>query len=348
MDTPYTCGELQKLTDKDGERTGFCHAQIAMLRDQVTSAGKPYFDAEFMDSLGKIKLKFWGDTPAFEVLKALKLGDAVEISGKFFANNYGLNLQQPEVRVLNEEEEVDLYSGSPEKQIQQEEDWQFLKEQFGLLEDPRLRMVCSLALEKYEKKWRRAAAARTYHHSRRGGLLEHTAQMVRCAQAIAPLYVEVFPDLLFAGVLFHDIGKLWENDYEEKGFQSPYSTLGELMGHINLGVEVLNQLWREASEQQPESFAENIKPPEDLLRYHLIHLILSHHGQKEFGAPVSPRTPEAWILHHIDNIDAKIEMLRCAYVEKPQVGEGLYERRPPLEGILARPVKYWNSGSDEG
>ena len=104
--------------------------------------------------------------------------------------------------------------------------------------DPRLRALCEAFLNEWGDRFRRAAAARKYHHARRGGLVEHTAQMMRVAKAIAPLYPQLNLDLLLAGILFHDSGKLWENQFSETGFVMGYDELGELVGHISIGLEI--------------------------------------------------------------------------------------------------------------
>jgi 3'-5' exoribonuclease len=162
--------------------------------------------------------------------------------------------------------------------------------------------------------------------------------MLKVAKVLAPLYPEVDGDLLAAGVIFHDLGKLWENDTGEKGFGSVASRRGELIGHISLGIEVANSLWREGEAAEGKSWSE-MKPASDELRDHLLHLIASHHGTKEFGSPVAPKTPEAFLLHHIDNMDAKIEMLRLSYARGKEEGVGLLEAHRPLEGPLPWP---WN------
>jgi 3'-5' exoribonuclease len=161
--------------------------------------------------------------------------------------------------------------------------------------------------------------------------------MLRVAQALAPLYAEVDNDLLCAGVIFHDIGKLWENDTGEKGFASVPSRRGELLGHISLGIEVANALWREVEAAEGANWGE-LQPSSEEVRDHLLHLIASHHGTKEFGSPVAPKTPEAFLLHHIDNIDAKMEMLRLSYARAKEEGTGLLEAHRPLEGPLPWPM----------
>jgi 3'-5' exoribonuclease len=164
--------------------------------------------------------------------------------------------------------------------------------------------------------------------------------MLRVARALAPLYPEVDADLLSAGVIFHDIGKLWENDTGEKGFGSLPSRRGELLGHISLGLEVANALWREGEGTEGKSW-ENLSPASEELRDHLLHLIASHHGTKEFGSPVAPKTPEAFLLHHIDNIDAKLEMFRRGYSTSAELAPGIFERVRPLPQNLIEPLRHF-------
>lgn len=329
---------LDELKDNPSGSEDAIHVQLASFRAGRTAAGKPFFDLEVADATHKAKFKIWSDSAAYEFLQRAKEGDLCELGGKFYTNDYGLNINQPELVRLSESEAEAFLAGPEERRGKLNEDWTLLKETFGALQDPRLKAVATLALEQYEKKWKRAAAARSYHHARRGGLLEHTSQMLRCAKALAPLYAEVTPDLLYCGVLFHDVGKLWENDYPERGFTTQPTRKGELIGHITIGVEVVNKLWHEAAQKDPAVFSADVKPAPDLVRDHLLHLIVSHHGELEFGSPVVPKTPEGWLLHHIDNIDAKIEMLRGAYAEKEEVIPGLIEAKRPMGGLIALPL----------
>lgn len=312
--------------------------QIVLVRLGRTQNGKPFYDLETADSLQKARFKIWSETDAYEICPDLKSGDLCELKGFFFKNQFGLNVDRPAIRYLSEVERTLFLAGSAQSQLKQQEDWNFILQTFQELPDSALKAVALMSLEQHEKKWKRAAAARTYHHARRGGLLEHTSQMLRCATALAPLYSEITPALLYCGVLFHDIGKLWENDFPEHGFVSLPNRRGEMIGHISVGIEVVNKLWHQTAELHPLLFSAEIQPSIEIVRDHLLHLIASHHGQMEFGSPVTPRTPEAWMLHHIDNIDARIEMLRCAYVEKEEVVSGLYEIRRPLEGMPAKPL----------
>ncbi|HJO56039.1 MAG TPA: HD domain-containing protein, partial [Candidatus Scalindua sp.] len=136
-----------------------------------------------------------------------------------------------------------------------------------------------------------APAAVQYHHAFLGGLLEHTLSVAKLGSNIAPLYPSLNKDLLICGIILHDIGKISELCYE-KSFH--YSDEGQLIGHLISGV-----LMVEEKAKQIDDFPKTLL---DLLR----HLILSHHGEYEWGSPKLPMTLEALVLHYLDNIDAKI------------------------------------------
>jgi 3'-5' exoribonuclease len=313
--------------------------QVAKKRDNVTKAGKPYLDVEITDGTATEKFKIWEDSNAYKFFRDIAEGDCIGLEASFFRNQYGLNIDRVRARLLEKQECAELFAGTPERRAALERDWVDLSATIVEIKDPRIRLLCESYLKEYGEKFKRAAAARDYHHARRGGLLEHTAQMMRSAKALSLAYPKLNWDLIVAGVLFHDCGKLWELDYQPQGFVSPMTTIGELLGHITVGIEVVNKLWR-TLEATPE-FAAPAQPPREMVRQHLLHLIASHHGQKEYGAPVTPRTPEAWMLHHIDNIDAHLEMLAQTYAEKPQVAPGIYEYRRPLEGKAIAPLPKW-------
>ena len=105
--------------------------------------------------------------------------------------------------------------------------------------------------------------------------------------------------LLLAGCLFHDCGKLWENCYPKEDFTMPYSEAGELLGHIPLGIELVNNLWKRIMALPEADSWKTLDPPSPDVRMHLLHLIASHHGELAFGSPVFPKTPEAVALHSV-------------------------------------------------
>jgi 3'-5' exoribonuclease len=239
---------------------------------------------------------------------------------------------------LTEQEKKELLQGPAELRAKQATDWDYIRQTCGGIVDPRLRALCEAFLNEWGDRFRRTAAARNYHHARRGGLVEHTAQMMRVATDIVPLYAQLNLDLLIAGILFHDSGKLWENQYSENGFIMAYDEIGELMGHISIGVELANSLWRRLSTEYGDAWKNHAPPSEDV-RMHLLHLIGSHHGEMQFGSPVFPKTPEAMALHYIDNLDARLEMFAAGYTTAKPLADRIFERARPLPGNLVKSLE---------
>src|SRR5205085_2361991 len=160
---------------------------------------------------------------------------------------------------------------------------------------------------------------------------------------IAPLYPQLNLDLLLAGILFHDSGKLWENQLPENGFTMGYDERGELMGHISIGLELVNSIWRKLSPENAEAW-KLFTPASEDVRLHLLHLIGAHHGEPEFGSPVSPKTPEAMALHYIDNLDARLEMFAAGYTTARPLAARIYDRVRPLPGNLVKSLDKFQSG----
>jgi 3'-5' exoribonuclease len=164
-----------------------------------------------------------------------------------------------------------------------------------------------LADETSVELFKKMPAAKTVHHAYLYGLLEHTLSIAKMAVMIADHYGnEVNKEHLLIGVLFHDIGKTREM---QAGAGLEYTDSGKLLGHLILGVEIMNTYIANI-----EGFPQNIKTL-------LNHLVLSHHGLLEFGSPKKPKTPEAFILHHLDDLDAKLNTFASIF-DKEGVEQG--------------------------
>lgn len=314
------------------------HAQLATLVEKETKSGKPYLEAGMADSTGSFTLKAWADHPLFKELQAIPIGSGLEVTGKFTRNQWGMDGSPWKFSLLGQEANSELLAGDPKTLAKQNKDYQAIEDFVSSLTDPRLLSFCRRFLTVFGERFQRTAAARKNHHARRGGLVEHVAQMMRSADAIAGVYPDLNRDLLLAGVLFHDCGKLWENSYPESGFTQLYQLSGEMMGHIPLGIELANKLWRDLLlSPEAETWA-SLQPSTESVRIHVLHLIASHHGTHEYGSPTLPRTPEAFALHYVDNLDAKYEMLMDAYAEANELAPGIVERRFPLPTNLVVPL----------
>jgi len=315
------------------------HAQVDLCVEKQTSQGAPYYELRLADSGGAQTWRVFDGNPVFAEVRQLKRGHFIEIAAQWVAaGKYGLEPRHPRLRHLSEEEKQALLGGDPELVARQRADYTDIESLTGSLTDPRLRGLCRLFLEKHGARFRRSGAARENHHARRGGLVEHVAQMMRCAAAVASVYPQLNRDLLLTGVLFHDCGKLWENSYPEVGFAMPHQLHGELIGHIPLGMELVNKLWRELLELPAAAEWNLLEPASDLVRLHLLHLIASHHGELAYGSPVLPKTPEAVALHYVDNLDAKMEMLRRGYETSPELAPGIFERFRPWATHVVAPL----------
>ena len=163
--------------------------------------------------------------------------------------------------------------------------------------------------------------------------------MLRSALAIQSVYSSLNRDLLISGVLFHDCGKLWETCPPEAGFEIPREKRGELLGHISIGIELVNSLWRRLPLEEWKSAS----PASEDVRLHLLHLIASHHGSLEFGSPVEPKTPEAMALHYVDNLDARMEMFSAAYARLPEIAPGIYDRARTLNAFPVQSLPLFQS-----
>jgi 3'-5' exoribonuclease len=322
-------------------------AQLQSRAVKMTKGGKPYFDLVFADSTGSLSLKVWSDTPLHTEAEKLPMQSIVQLEGEWTQNQWGINGDKVSWALLADEEVADFLAGDPALRRKQEADFAEILRLCGEITDPRLKKLCEYFFETMGDRFRRTAAARKNHHARRGGLVEHVAQMMRSAEAVCGVYPELNFDLMLAGVLFHDCGKLWENTYPEDGFSQIHSLHGEMLGHIPLGIELVNKLWRDLLDASEFEAFSQCKPTTEEVRVHLLHLIGSHHGQLEFGSPVLPKTPEAYALHYIDNLDAKMEMLRDAYAQAAEVAPGIYERVFPLSANLIRPLRGYEEAPSE-
>ena len=338
-----TLSEIRRAT-QDGAVPARVHVQVETAAARLTRDQKPYCELALADACDRMTLRVWSDHPAYKACSELTSENFVELSGEFDQSQYGLEAQKWNVRPLTEQEKKGLLAGPADLRAKQNLDWDFLAQAVKSIVDPRLRALCETFMKEWGDRFRRTAAARNYHHARRGGLVEHTAQMMRVALAIAPLYPELNVDLLIAGILFHDSGKLWENQFSENGFVMGYDERGELMGHISIGLELVNSLWRKLSADNAETW-KHFMPPSDDVRMHLLHLVGSHHGEMQFGSPVFPKTPEAMALHYIDNLDARMEMFAAGYLTAKLLADRIFDRVRPLPGNLVKSLERFQESS---
>lgn len=330
----------------EGVTQGRVFVQLTQKLTRTTKAGKPYLELNFADAADSMAIKVWDNAPWNAACRALVEGSFVAVTANWTCNQYGMDAADLEYRPLTPNEEEVLLSGGEALRSAQEQAWQEILAYIDSMKDPRLLALCRALTETHEARFRRAAAARGMHHARRGGLVEHTAGVMRAADAICNAYSHINRDLVLAGALFHDCGKMWETGCAEQGFAVEYSEMGELLGHISVSIEVVNKLWQGIYTAEQRAAWKLLTPASDQVRLHLLHLIASHHGVLEYGSPVVPKTPEALVLHHADNIDAKLEMFRVVYDTSEALAPTIRRKKFGLDGNAVCPLPMFDGEAE--
>jgi 3'-5' exoribonuclease len=260
----------------------------------TTRKGSPFLTLKLGDRSGEVESKVWEE--ADQISQALSPGDFVEVSGQVSVYNGRLQLTLQSVHRIDETgiDPADFLPSSPRDPNEMMKEFMACIKKVKDLDLHRL--LQTLFLDKQlQEQLRRAPAAKGMHHAYLGGLLEHTLSLFRLCESVAPLFPEIDRDLLRAGVLLHDLGKIEELSCS-RGFD--YTDRGRLMGHIVLELEWVSEALRSLPDF-PEEKAILLK-----------HLMASHHGEQEFGSPVKPMILEALILHKLDDLDAKAQAFR--------------------------------------
>lgn len=262
----------------------------------VSKTGKAYLNLRLMDSTGEIDARVWDD--AEEVAKGFNKNDVVSIKGFGVAYQGGIQLNVSAVKALAEGS-YSLRDFLPSSERSHASLASELDSILSSMKDPNLKalMEAIFADKEIREKFLIAPAAKAMHHSYLGGLAEHVFSICALADKVSSHYgASVNRDLLVSGAMLHDIGKVYELTYE-RSFD--YSDEGRLIGHITMGVELIDR--------KIASLADFPRELGILLK----HMVLSHHGQLEFGSPKRPKTIEAIILSYLDDLDAKVNTVRA-------------------------------------
>lgn len=270
-------------------------------------SGEPYLSLMLGDRTGEVDAKMWDNVA--EVLDTFDRDDFVKVKGvlQIFQNRLQLSVHKM-MRVLDAD--VDFADFFPASTRDPMEMFAELRGIVAGLHNPHLKALLEAFLheEPLARMYRTAPAAKHVHHAFLGGLIEHVLSVCRLCQMTASHYGNLDLDLLLTGAILHDIGKVAELTYERS---FGYSSEGQLLGHIVIGLRLLHEKLRQFPDFPPK------------LQILIEHLIVSHHGELEFGSPKVPLFPEALLLHHLDNLDSKMECVR-ALVEKDRHVEGCW------------------------
>lgn len=284
---------IQELTEQEAIDEVFL---LSDKQQRTNRQGSMYLQLRLTDRSGTLTGMLWNATDA--VADGFEAGDYVRIRGT--TQNYNNSLQmivRHVERVPSEEVTESDFTTIDSAHIERQTER--LRSHLQGLRNRYLRALAESFLmdQALVELLTSAPAGIKNHHAYRGGLLDHVVNMLDVAQAIAPCYPQLDLDLLKIGVFLHDLGKVKELSFER---EFSYSDEGQLIGHIVLGVELLNEKMRETEQNLGEDVPEE-------LRLRVKHMIVSHHGQYEFGSPTLPMTLEAIALHFLDNLDARMQ-----------------------------------------
>lgn len=312
---------MKTIYVKDFEKnqlfTGEIFAIFEVSRAQDKN-GKTYYNLVVGDRTGKISGKIWSDKLEDIQTSVLKSGNLGKISGKVDDYKGALQLNIYSVEQVDETKVDDFFASS---KYNADEMFEETLVHIQSVKDTEIRNVLleifnDSEIQRKVKFW---PAGNSIHHEFRSGLLQHLLEMIEIHKGLIRFYPELNHDILFAGILLHDIGKIEEL---RGGLTSNYTTSGTLIGHIVLGFEIFTNFGKG-------------KMGEDKF-LHIQHLILSHHGKLEFGSPVAPSTPEAIALNHIDGLSSKTRAA-LKVIEEILPGEEFSKYSPWLEN-----AKFWS------
>lgn len=255
-----------------------------------TTGKKLYADLVLLDQTGEVNGKIWETTE--EYFQSLQLNILYYVNAKVESWKEILQLNINKMRPADPEDQWEIGSFVPSAPLPAKE---MLDEIYGYackILHPEIKKLVLALLDRKRDKLLYWPAARSLHHSVRSGLLYHLVRMARTAEMLKHVYTDIDTDLLYAGVLIHDLAKIGELESDPLGF-SEYSKEGQLLGHLLMGVKEIETTGRELGIS-------------DEVILVLQHLVASHHYEPEYGSPKKPMFLEAELLHHIDMIDARV------------------------------------------
>ncbi|MEO8368784.1 MAG: HD domain-containing protein [Candidatus Solibacter sp.] len=300
MKTPY----VNELKPNQIIETSFL-VQSKEIRQK--KGGELYLSLFLADRTGELDAKMWDNVN--DVLNEVERDDFVKVKGiiQVFHNKPQMTIHK--MRRMDESE-VQFSDYFPSSKRDPEDMWRELCGTVAGMNNPHLKGLLEAFLndEDIARRYRIAPAAKQIHHAFLGGLIEHVLSVCGMAKAAAAHYANIDYDLLITGAILHDIGKIYELNYE-RGFS--YSNEGQLIGHISIAMRMIGDKLRDLPNFPP------------LVRSLVEHMILSHHGKLEYGSPKLPQFPEALLLHYLDDLDSKMESMR-ALIENDRQVEGCF------------------------
>ena len=292
---------VEQITPSDRVDQVFLISQPQL---RTTTKGDFYIAAYLSDRTGKINGRMWQASEA--IFNSLPTEGFVRVKG-----NAELYQNTPQM-VINamtpvDIDQVQLEDFLPRTKKNVDEMFTRVSEILQEVKNEHLRNLAQAFLgdNRLMDLFKKAPAAAVLHHAYLGGLLEHTLSLLELGLRVLPNYPDLDPDLVMMGLFLHDMGKTKELHCD---ISFRYSDQGQLLGHIVQGIVMIEAKIQKLEQENQKTFPKNLKDS-------LLHIIASHHGTREFGSPIVPATPEAFAVHHMDNLDSKIA-LALANIEK--------------------------------
>ncbi|MGM9619641.1 MAG: 3'-5' exoribonuclease YhaM family protein [Oscillospiraceae bacterium] len=269
---------------------------------RTTAAGKPFLSLTLGDRTGTVDGVAWDYAGP---VGAADEGNVVKIRGRVAEYRGAPQVVVERIRLSAPDDDVDVGALVPVAPIDTAEEWAYIESLVDSLEDGDYAAVCREMLRRHGEELRSIPAAKSVHHSFLGGLLMHTARMLRTVDFLAKQYADVLDrSLLLTGTLLHDFAKAKEFTFSPLGLVTDYSVRGQLLGHLVMGAQETAEVARELGIPEEKSVL-------------LQHMLLSHHGEPEFGAAVRPACAESELLSLIDMVDSRMEIYRETFEEVP-------------------------------
>ncbi len=285
---------------------------------KIARNGKAYLDLELKDSSGVIRAKLWD---CDRCLQDFEVDDVVAVEGQ--VEDFQGTLQIRLASVTRSADTGDILDYLPRSTADPEQMYADLLARIRAMADGPLQQLLLAVLEDaaVAEKFKRAPAAMSFHHAYLGGLLEHVQSLVQLGDKVCDHYPMLRRDVLIAGLVLHDLGKIEELAFD-RGFR--YTTRGQLLGHMAIALEIVGEKMRGIPDFPPA------------LKDQLEHIILAHHGQLEFGSPKEPMFPEALTVHYLDDLDSKLASMRATYETNKNNPGDWTARNPALRRELLK------------
>lgn len=275
------------------EIEGFYILKTAQIK--TSNSGKPFLAAAIADRSGAMDAKMWDYAGPLGIQDE---GSVIMLRGSVTEYRGAMQLILTRVRPVQDDDRYNLSELVPTAPIDASAAWQELLELVDTLEDGDYKKICQTLLDQYGERFRTIPGGKSVHHSFLNGLLMHTLYMARTAQYLGGLYKDIVDrGLLITGTILHDIAKCDEFVTSPLGLVTEYSTKGQLLGHLVMGAQAVAEAAKELGVPEEKSVL-------------LQHMLLSHHGEPEFGAAVRPMCAESELLSMIDLIDSRMEIYK--------------------------------------